>query len=507
MENSGVKEMPERRIAVIGAGPGGLAAAMILAAQGFDVEVFEKQTYIGGRTSSFTEKGYTFDLGPTFFSMPYILEEVFQQAHRKLSDYITLKELDPMYTLDFDDLSFQATRNPEQMKQRIEEHFPGNGDSYLKFMKDTRKKMAVLLPILQRKHASLIDYLHPTSLKALPQLELGKTLHDVLSKYFDDERLKLSFTFQSKYLGMSPWECPGAFSILSFMEHEYGVYHPEGGLNQLTKAMAAVVKEHGGKIHLGVGVKKMIVEKKSVAGLELDTGERIGVDDVVMNADFAQGMNNLIDDSHKRKYKTMKLEKKKYSCSTFMIYAGLNQPVDLGHHTILFSEDYRRNVEEITKTKMLSADPSVYVQNPCVTDPTLAPKGKSSLYILAPVPNNFSNINWEAEKKNFRDLILKQVENRAGLKNIENAIEMERILTPYEWEHDKHVYKGATFNLAHNLGQMMYFRPHNQYGELKHLWLVGGGTHPGSGLPTIFESARITAKLMMDTYSRKEGKA
>lgn len=305
---------------------------------------------------------------------------------------------------------------------------------------------------------------------------------------------------------MSPWDCPGAFSILSFMEHEYGVHHPIDGVNQLTKAMAKVVEEQGGKIHLGVGVKKMIVEQKSVVGLELDNGERIAADDCIMNADFAQGMNQLVDDRHKRKFKTMKLEKKKYSCSTFMIYAGVNQPVDLDHHTILFSEDYKRNVEEITKSKILSDDPSVYVQNASITDPTLAPKGKSALYILAPVPNNFSKIDWLSQKDNFRDVILNLVEKRAGIKNISNAIEVEKILSPYEWEHDKHVYKGATFNLSHNLGQMMYFRPHNKSNELKRLWLVGGGTHPGSGLPTIFESARITAKLITKAYRRKEGK-
>lgn len=187
--------MQGRKIAIIGAGPGGLAAAMLLLADGFDVEIYEKQNYVGGRTSSFTEKGYTFDLGPTFLSMNHILEEIFEATGRKLNDYLTLKELDPMYSLKFDELTLRATRDPVQMKQRIEHLFPGNGDSYLNFMKDTRKKMAALTPILQNKHSSLAAYLHPRSLKALPQLELGKSLHDVLSKYFDDERLKLSFTF------------------------------------------------------------------------------------------------------------------------------------------------------------------------------------------------------------------------------------------------------------------------------------------------------------------------
>ncbi|WP_416149616.1 phytoene desaturase family protein [Salipaludibacillus sp. HK11] len=497
----------QRKIAIIGAGPGGLAAAMLLSVKGFQVQVFEKQSYVGGRTSSFTKNGYTFDLGPTFMSMPHILEEVFEASGRKLSDYMTMKELDPMYSLSFDEMTVRASRDPEKMIKEIETHFPGNGESYHRFMNDTRKKLNALTPILQNNHASLFDYLRLRSLKALPQLELGKSLYDVLSKYFDDDRLKISFTFQSKYLGMSPWDCPGAFSILSFMEHEYGVYHPIGGLNQVTKSMAKVVKEHGGEIHTGVGVKKLLLDDhRAVTGLELDDGELVEADDVIMNADFAQGMSQLIDDDNRRKFKNVKLAKKKYSCSTFMIYAGINQPVDLDHHTILFSDDYKRNVEEISKTKLLSEDPSIYVQNASITDPTLAPKGKSALYILAPVPNNFSAIDWEKEKGPFKDLILSQVEKKTGIKDIKSKMEVEEVLTPLDWEQNKHVYKGATFNLAHNLGQMMYFRPHNKLAEIDRLWLVGGGTHPGSGLPTIFESARITANLLTKKYSKEEVK-
>lgn len=496
--------MAQPVIAVIGAGPGGLASAMLLSAQGFNVHVFEKQPYTGGRTSSFTKEGYTFDLGPTFFSMPHIFEEVFRKSGRNLYDYMTLKFLDPMYTLQFDDLIFRASSDRETMKKTINSHFPGYGAAYERFMDDTRKKMNALMPVLQNKHASLLDYFRLRSLKAVPQLELGKSLHDVLSDYFDDERLKLSFTFQSKYLGMSPWECPGAFSILSFMEHEYGVFHPVGGLNQLTKAMAQVVKEHGGQIHTGTGVRKLIMSgNRTVTGIELDNGEAVQADEVIMNADFAQGMSQLIDDNKRRKYKNIKLADKKYSCSTFMIYAGMNTKVNLDHHTVLFSKDYKRNVEEITHSKILSADPSVYVQNASVTDSSLAPEGKSSLYILAPVPNNFSRIDWEKNKMSFRQLILEQVARKTGLTDIESKIETETILTPSDWEHDKHVYKGATFNLAHNLGQMMYFRPHNQFKEIRHLWLTGGGTHPGSGLPTILESAKITSGLITAAYRRK----
>lgn len=498
--------MKKEHVTVIGAGPGGLAAAMMLAARGFAVTVYEKQNYIGGRTSSFTKEGFTFDLGPTFFSMPHILEEVFEASGRRLQDYVNLHELEPMYSLIFNDTTVRTSRNPHKMKAEIAKHFPGNEENYDRFMEDTRKKMKALMPVLQTKHNKLTDYLTPRSLKALPELELGKSLYDVLSSYFDDERLKLSFTFQSKYLGMSPWECPGAFSILSYMEHEWGVFHPKGGLNQLTKAMAKVVEELGGTIKLGTGVKKLnINDKRKVTGVILDTDEEVASDHVVMNADFAKGMEMLIDDSLRRTHTNKNLEKKKYSCSTFMIYAGLDCQVDLDHHTILFSDDYKTNVEEITHSKTMSDDPSIYIQNPAATDETMAPHGQAGLYILAPVPNNFSGIDWETVKEPFKQLVWKQVAKKTGILDIEDHLVFEEILTPLDWENEKYVYRGATFNMAHNLGQMMFFRPHNQYQDFEGLWLVGGGTHPGSGLPTIFESGRITANLITDSYKSMSG--
>ncbi|TWI57943.1 phytoene desaturase family protein [Halalkalibacter nanhaiisediminis] len=489
--------MSAKKIFVIGAGPGGMAAAMLLAGQGYDVEVFEKQPYVGGRTSALKRDGYTFDRGPTFLSMPHILSELFEIVDRKMEDYLDMIELDPLYELRFDDLSFSPSRNQLETRGRIEKLFPGDGDGYLRFMQETEKKMNALMPILQNRHSSLLDYGRWRTIKALPQLSLNQSLYKVLSKFFTDERLMLAFTFQSKYLGMSPWECPGAFSILSYMEHKYGIFHPRGGLNKIPEAMATVVKEFGGQVHTNTGVRKLLTKNGSVIGIELENGEKLACDEVIINADFAQAMTTLVDDDLKH-YSKEKLEKKDYSCSTFMIYAGVKQTYELSHHTIVFSKDYKKNVEEITRTKTMSADPSIYIQNAGVTDPTLAAEGKSALYLLAPVPNNFSLIDWENHKDEFRDLIYQQIETKTEFKGLRDHLETEEIITPIDWEQKHHIFRGATFNLAHNLKQMMYFRPHNKFQDLEHCWLVGGGTHPGSGLPTIFESARITTNLLID---------
>ncbi|RLQ97234.1 phytoene desaturase family protein [Falsibacillus albus] len=486
-----------RNIVIVGAGPGGLAAGMLLSSKGYEVDIFEKQSFVGGRNGSITEQGFTFDIGPTFLSMPEIAMELFEMAGRDLADYIDLKELDLMYELIFEGKAIKMFRTKEKMINELEKHFPGSSKGYVQFMKDTKVKMDKLKPILQNRMDKIYHYISPRVLKALPRLSLGKSVYEVLSDYFQEEELKFAFTFQSKYLGMSPWECPGAFSILSFMEHEYGIFHPIGGVNRLSKAMTQVVEENGGRIHLNRGVRKLLLNgKKAVEGVLLEDGTKVSACHTVINGDFAHSMTNLVDDGVLKRFSKSNLRKKKYSCSTFMIYLGLDKKYDLPHHTVCFSEDYRRNVEEITNSMILSGDPSIYVQNACATDETLAPLGKSTLYILAPVPNNMSGIDWSENKAEFRNLVLKTLEEKTQFKDIQDHIEFEKIISPVSWEKDFFIYEGATFNLGHQLSQMMALRPPNKFKELKNCWLVGGGTHPGSGLPTILESARITTGLL-----------
>lgn len=495
--------MRETRIAVIGAGPGGLTAAMLLQSQGFQVSVFEKDDKPGGRTSHVDVDGYRFDKGPTFLSMPHIVEEIFSATGRDLAHYISWNYLDPMYELFFEDSSFRPTSDKQEMKRRIAASFPGDEKGYDRFMHDLGKRWDALLPVLEHEHGSLLDYMKPRTLKALPHLALGKSVYDVLSQYFSDERLKLSFTFQSKYLGMSPWDCPGAFSILSYMEHEYGIVHPTGGLNQIPKAMAKAFEEDGGHLYLNTPVKQIRTKKQQAVGVELENGEVFGADEVVVNADFAYAATELFDEPLNRWNKD-KVAAKDYSCSAFMLYAGVDTTYsEAAHHSIVFSNDYKKNVEEMIHEKIVSDDPSIYIHNPAVTDDTLAPAGKSPIYMLAPVPNNQSGIDWESNKESFRDLVLDQVESRSPFKGLRDHIEVEKIYTPTDWQVDSNVYEGAVFNLSHRLNQMMYFRPHNKFEDVRNCWLVGGGTHPGSGLPTIIVSGRITAQALTAKYARE----
>lgn len=493
------------KVGVIGAGPGGLAAAMLLAAEGYDVEVYEKQEEVGGRSGELRLGDYRFDRGATFLMMPHLLEELFASAGRSLHSYVSMKELDPLYSLHFGDVAFTPSTNQDQTEEQIEQLFPGNGKGYRRFMNDESDKFARVMPLLQRPFQSLSDYAKKDVLHALPKLHATDTVYHRLSKYFDDERLRFAFTFQAKYLGMSPWECPGTFTILSYLEHRYGLFHPIGGINRVLQAMVEVIKEHGGRIHTSSGVRRIVVKNGQAAGLLLENGEKVETDYIVIGADFGTAMTQLFEPGVLKRYTPAKIKAKRYSCSTAMLYLGVEGPVDLAHHSVHFADDYRRNVEEITQLGKLSGDASIYVHNPSVIDPTLAPAGKSSLYVLMPVPNLTADIDWQQERAGVEERMMEQLERIPQLAGLSGRVEESLFFSPLDWQEKLGVYNGATFNLAHNLGQMMYLRPHNTFQEVRGIWLVGGGTHPGSGLPTIFESAKISARLLREHDHKARG--
>ncbi len=495
-----------KKIAVIGAGPGGLSASMLLAYDGYEVDIFEKKPHIGGRNSEMKLGNYSFDLGPTFFLMKYILEEIFEKTNRKLSDYVNLNRIEPMYRLKFSEEKVfypYSHLEKDKMLAEIKKVFPGEEKNYSRYMEKESEKYKKIIPCLSIPYSSYFDYFKGNFLRSLPYLDAHLSLYDVLSRYYVSEELKLAFTFQAKYIGMSPWEAPGTFSIISYIEHELGVFHVEGGLNKLCDAMAKVVKEENGNIYLNSGVKSLIIEDKKVKGIELLNGEKKYYDAVVINADFAHSMVELIKEKDRMKYSNEKLANKKYSCSTFMLYLGIDKIYDdIAHHSIIFADDYKKNVEEIVKTKILSEDFSFYVQNPCVIDKTLAPEGHSTIYVLVPVPNNKSNIDWDKIKDEMKEKVLDLLETRGEYIDIRKHVVEERVITPFDWEKEYDVYNGAVFNLGHQISQMLTFRPHNKFEILDNCYLVGGGTHPGSGLPTIYESGRITRDLINKEFGK-----
>ena len=492
-----------RRVAIIGAGPGGLASAMLLAKAGVDVTVYEARDCVGGRSSTIqgsTDSGtFRFDMGPTFFLYPRVLSDIFTACGRRLEDEVELIRLDPQYHLVFEGGGhIQATGDMERMAAEVARFSPADAAALPRFMADNRKKLQVFRPVLENAFNSMRDLMRLDVVRGLSRLRPHRSVDSDLGTYFRDERVRLAFSFQSKYLGMSPFRCPSLFTILSFMEYEYGVYHPRGGTGAVMAAMARVARGLGAKIKLGEPIQDMLFEGKRAVGVRTAEGEA-RYDALVINSDFAHTMTKLVPDAIRRRWSDRKIASKKFSCSTFMMYLGIEGEVpDLSHHTIYLAEDYRRNIAEI-EAGMAPQNPSFYVQNACVTDPALAPPGHSTIYVLVPVGHRMDGgAGWgAADVARYRALTLKRLE-RIGIPDLERRIRFEKVLTPAGWEQDLQIYRGATFNLAHNLGQMLHFRPRNRFEDLQNVYLVGGGTHPGSGLPVIFESARITSRLMAE---------
>ncbi len=487
-----------RHAVIVGAGPGGLAAAMLLAKSGVKVTIVEKRDRVGGRTSSWEQDGFKFDVGPTFFLYPRVLKEIFAASGYDLDREVPMTRLDPQYRLVFGaGGELLATPDVARMEQAIAAISPEDAVRFHKFLHRNRNKLEKFLPFLQSPFESWRDLAKPSMMKLLPLLAPWKSLDSDLQVHFKDERIRLGFSFQSKYLGMSPFRCPSLFSILSFLEYEHGVFHPTGGCGAVTKAMARICREMGVEILLNEPVERVLVEKGKAIGVKT-AHHSLPADAVVVNADFAGAMKRMVPNHLRNKWTDERLAKKQYSCSTFMMYLGIDGRYDdVSHHTIYLADNYRENLRDIEERHRLSDNPSFYVQNAGVTDSTLAPGGKSTLYVLLPVTHESGKVEWAKETPRYRQLALQQLE-KIGITDVERRIRTEKVLTPDGWTSEFDLYKGATFSMAHSLSQMLHLRPHNRFEDIGQMYLVGGGTHPGSGLPVIFESARITSRLLLE---------
>lgn len=498
-------------VAIIGAGPGGLAAAVLLLASGAHVTIYERMDRVGGRSARLTEQGasgtYHFDTGPTFFLMPYVLGEVFAAAGRKMEDYLDLTRLDPMYRLVFGaakgpdggELKLDCTQDLHEMARRITQIEPHDGPAFTRMILENRAKLAAFEPVLRKPFKSVLDCLAPEMLRALPHLTPTQSVADWLGKRFTSEHVKMAMSFQTKYLGMSPFKCPSLFTILPFIEYEWGIWHPAGGCNAIMTALARLVEELGGQIKTLHPIEALTFAGNACTGV-VSGGRSFAHDHVVLNADASWAIKNLIPASLRSGFTgagtDAKLDAMDYSCSTFMIYAGVRGTLPLPHHTIYISRDYQTNIRQISQSMELSTDPSIYICNPSVIDSTLAPAGCSSVYILVPTPNAKSGIDWEQSAGRVKRDAYDRAEALCGFP-LQDRVECERVYTPDDWE-GQNINFGATFNLAHNLGQMLHLRPRHELPGVKNVWLVGGGTHPGSGLPVIFLSSQITAKLLCE---------
>ncbi len=486
-----------KRVCIVGAGPGGLASAILLASSGVEVTILERLPFAGGRTSALRANGFSFDRGPTFFLYPKVLREIFSAAGYSLEQEVPMVKLDPQYRLVFGGGGeILATPDLAQMEREIAKISPGDAPAFRRYYQENHQKLERFAPFLSSAFQQWSDLLKPEMVSLLPLLRPWNSLDRDLKRYFKDPRIRLAFSFQSKYLGMSPFRCPSLFSILSFLEYEHGVFHPIGGCAAVTQAMLRIARDMGVKVQLGESVREVEFTGRKAKAVVTDAG-RYECDAVVINADFARAMMKMIPNHLRRQWSDKKIRKAQYSCSTFMMYLGIEGTYDLPHHSIYISRDYGENLKDIEQRHRLSDDPSFYVQNASVTDNTLAPHGHSTLYVLVPVTHDTGKVDWSREQAKLRQITLRKLAE-VGMGDVERRIRFEQVFTPLDWDQQFELHLGSTFSMSHTLRQMLHLRPNNRFKDVDGVYLVGGGTHPGSGLPVIFESARISTRLLAE---------
>jgi phytoene desaturase len=485
-----------KQIVIVGAGPGGLATAMRLASQGYQVQIFEAADRVGGRMRGFEEGSYAFDTGPTILQLPRLYEELFAESGLRLADYIHFKRLEPYTRLRFwDDTQLELTSDLEAFKAQLAKmrsDLPQAFDRW--YAEHDRKYELGYKPYLGTPVRPLLGYLRPDEIAAAISFRPWESLYQHFWNFFKDDRLVYALSYPSKYLGMHPTVAASVFSLIPYLEFRDGVWHPEGGFRALAQALGQAAKDLGVKIHLNCPVRQVWTEQGQVRGVELSDGDRIPADAVVVNADFAYGVRHLLPESARGRYTDEKLSRMKFSCSTFMLYLGINRRYEeLPHHQIYLSENIRKRDRPWIDDSALDEDnPPFYVCNPTIVDPSNAPEGHSTLFVLVPIPNTSYNVDWATKQQAYRDLIIKRLP-LLGYENVEQHIVTETCYTALNWQDDYRTHLGAVFNLSHNWTQLGPLRPPIRSDNVRGLYWIGGAVHPGSGLLTILEAARSAA--------------
>lgn len=492
-----IKNSSQKKVAVIGSGFGGLSVALRLQAQGCQVKIFEKRDMAGGRAYVYKEKGFTFDAGPTVITAPECLEELFTMTGRKLSDYVELIPVSPFYRLFWDDgYKFDYSNTTEELYSQIEKKSPVDVSGYKRFLEYSKK-------VFDQGYTRLAatPFLHLWSMvKVSPQLaRLGahRSVYKTVSSYIKDEHLRQAFSFHSLLVGGNPFNTSSIYTLIHFLERNWGVFFPRGGTGALVQAMVKYFQEIGGEIVYNSEVDEILTESHQIKGLRLKNGQVWDCDTVVSNGDVVHTYRDLLKKNTIAQKKAAKLEKNDFSMSLFLIYFGTKKKYPhLAHHNVLFGPRYEGLLEDIFTNGVLPKDFSLYLHVPSLTDQNLAPEGCECFYVLAPVAHlGKLKIDWKVEGRKYADSILKYMEEKymPGLR--ENLI-VEKIFTPEDFKTELNAYMGNAFSLEPKLTQSAYFRLHNRDAKIQGLYFVGAGTHPGAGVPGVVNSAKATAGLV-----------
>ncbi len=486
-----------RKIAIIGSGFGGLAAAIRLQAKGMQVTLLEKNAKVGGHAYQLVKDGYTFDMGPSIITAPDLIQRVFACANARMEDYLDLVKLDPFYRIYFHDGAFlDYTDDGIQMKQQMTRFNGKDANNYDAFMAHTRQLYNAV--ITDGLGATAFDL--PTMLGFLPRalrLQALRPAYDFVKKYFEDPRHRFTFSFHPLFIGGNPFRAPAVYLMIPYLEKVGGVWFCKGGMYKFVQALENVFKKLGGIIETKAEVEQIVVENQCARGV-IANEKFYAADGVISNADLVHTYGKLIKPEHRRKWSDKKLGKTQYSMSAFLLYLGIRKKYpQLKHHTLILSERYKELVTDIFDNKVLPNDFSMYLHIPSQTDPSMAPEGCESMYVLIPVPNLENSINWAKTKEAYTDKVLTFLENDFGLTDLRRSIEVLETFTPSDFKRQRNNHLGSAWGVEPKLTQTAYFRPHNRSEDIQKLYFVGASTHPGAGVPGVLLTAETTIKLVI----------
>jgi phytoene desaturase len=490
--------MNKQTAVVIGAGIGGIATAARLAKNGYDVTVLEKNDTAGGRCNQIVQDGHRFDIGPTLFLMPEVWEETFAALGEKMSDHLELKRIDPTYKVHFDDgLKLELTSDIGKMQTQLETVEKTAFSGFLNYITEGNKHYKMSLEkFVGRNFYNIFEYLSLTNLPLIFQLKALAKHHANTGRFFKDERLKAAFTFQNMYLGLSPYDAPATYSLLQYTELAEGVWYPMGGMYAAIQALTKIAEKLGVKFIYNAPVKRLHVNDSKVVSVELEDGRQFSSKIFVGNADLPYIYKELLPDAKEAK----KLDNKLYTCSSIMFYWGVDKEFpQIAHHNVFLGGDYKASFDQIFNDHTLPDVPSFYVHAPARTDSAAAPTEQDTIYALMPVGHldARNKQDWNALVERARATIFTRLAKELGVSDLKEHIKFEIVYQPEVWKERFNLVKGAAFGLSHNFWQVGYLRPQNRHKQYKNLYFAGASTHPGTGLPIVLLSARLTTERIL----------
>ena len=497
-----------QRVVVIGAGFGGLAAAVRLAARGHDVTLVDKRDKPGGRAYVYEQDGFVFDGGPTVITAPWLFEDLFTLAGKKMEDYATIVPVDPFYRIFFPDgQHFDYSGDHVRMEEQIRKFSsnPKDVTGYREFI--TKSKAIFEKGFLELGDKPFLKFADMLGIAPdLLRLESHLSVYDFVARYVSDDRLRQVLTFHPLLVGGNPFQTTSIYALIHYLERQWGVWFAMGGTGSLVNALVRLFNELGGTMLLSTEVDEIETADGRATGVRLANGETLSAEIVVCNGEVAEAYRRLLPADKRRKYSDARLARMRYSMSLVVIYFGTDRQYrgtdgpKLAHHDIILGPRYGPLLNDIFNKKVLADDFSLYLHVPTLTDPSLAPEGCDAFYVLSPVPHLGSKTDWAAAAKPYRDAIMQFLE-RNYLPGLSRHLVTERMIDPRHFETDLNSYLGSAFSVEPILTQSAWFRPHNRSEELPNLYFVGAGTHPGAGLPGVLSSAKIADDLIEEAVA------